>query len=1277
MKPNSASHRVSFRDVTSQNTSGQSAESVLRSISQGGTGNANSPSANVTNFNRGRLPSSNYSSFRIKPLTQLKPEPGAEVQRHVTQSPERLRDSDGGLETSHGQRYQSEHSRRGSMSSETYASANSNQATGLHSASTSQASLPNLTLGTRVRSEDPQSNDTTSPQIGPHPYDLILPGQEVRRPPVKIRTVSNVTQSTVGLSRSVSLSNRNKTMSIGSRRFTQTAESPISGGGTLSAVGTSNQAAALHARRFSTIARDPSVAIVSPNLSAAGNNNESVNITEGQKQAQVDCKMFIVSLRSLLGRDGGGEAVGRLLAFILRGGLELVRSEIIGLLKHVMNNVPSLDAAYVTVHFHEIIKQLINLGGLLVAEVDIGRLLENARQRFQGLMSPLTSPPPNFSIYEIFNAIMQKLFDSPVYQSALLNLVDTVCKFLIASESLRDGVWTTLSQSLQSQPSSNGNQITGIAEFLNLLFAAVEQITGGPVKPLIKNFLSWIAIADDLLTKLATETQEFLSKPFPVSVTAPGDYVLHPFGYVYSPTESAAKLKTVFLRWTDAFTLDTHHKEAFDHFSRTFVNVISGIMGNSTFARFSRDILRVWRGILGDASSGTAGTGLEGALEFFKALASELIEISLEAQKIKCADSEVEVSAIKLKMASILPSEINFSTNSKLIPPNFTFQSTTKIELKNLQLTSKEIEFSYTIKNQHDSRQSGTFMVDFNFDLSVGFVPKGEKLFTLLSSLPYYEKTKVSVTASRAWPTGTGNRGIVDVLWSQIRNQMADMVKMNLEGWADRLFTSWLAAKPETKPSLVNQAPTNNKDGRPQVGAVAPAQISPEVYATARDRFKASVRNLTGIKTGAVLSQLQNPFSGPPSPVVSPGPDEDIDTKRKRRQSMAEYLTDVSRLDSTLPENIQRPPVAENQKKTTSASNLPNVFDDDEDELPMGYETMARSLSFSARKDTTSIDKIVHPVLSSKADLDSVLSHRGVLSSFPTGELSYEAYRRAEAELGGHNSTPLLNVGCQEVASMAQSLSELATRDSTTEDAIANPPTADVSSTQNSTLSSNNMTMDRVTRHLSGLGDLPKEGDENVATSRIVRAGGHQPELNTKVVMADLLTSAAKEDHTLPETQATGQMSGPVEALGVPTNSSFTSLSPEERIPMRKALSRDSCVDTTLTQNIACPPGTGISHRTSAQGQFTGLKSVRSMSRTLDAEIERDFTTPESQAEMHKIYHQINSPQTSSATGLTEQEMKMRRKSFKLSEEAMRDTTLVDNIRRPPRSSFASDAKYL
>ncbi|KAI8455922.1 hypothetical protein BY996DRAFT_6546785 [Phakopsora pachyrhizi] len=59
---------------------------------------------------------------------------------------------------------------------------------------------------------------------------------------------------------------------------------PISGGGTLSAVGTSNQAAALHARRFSAIARDPSVAIVSPNLSATGNNNKSVNITEGQKQ---------------------------------------------------------------------------------------------------------------------------------------------------------------------------------------------------------------------------------------------------------------------------------------------------------------------------------------------------------------------------------------------------------------------------------------------------------------------------------------------------------------------------------------------------------------------------------------------------------------------------------------------------------------------------------------------------------------------------------------------------------------------------------------------------------------------------------------------------------------------------------------------------------------------------------------------------------------------------------------------------------------------------------
>ncbi|KAI8452528.1 hypothetical protein BY996DRAFT_6415426 [Phakopsora pachyrhizi] len=213
----------------------------------------------------------------------LKPEPGAEVQRHVTQSPEQLRDSNRGLENSHSQRYQLEHSWPGSMSSETYASANSNQATGLHSASTLQASLPNLTLGTRVRSKDPQFNDTTSRQIGPHPYGLILPGQEVRRPPVKTRTVSNVTQSTVGLLRSVS-SNRNKTISIGSCCFTQTAKSPISGGGTLSAVGTSNQAAALHARRFSTIARDPSVAIVSPNLSAAGNNNKSVNITKGQKQ---------------------------------------------------------------------------------------------------------------------------------------------------------------------------------------------------------------------------------------------------------------------------------------------------------------------------------------------------------------------------------------------------------------------------------------------------------------------------------------------------------------------------------------------------------------------------------------------------------------------------------------------------------------------------------------------------------------------------------------------------------------------------------------------------------------------------------------------------------------------------------------------------------------------------------------------------------------------------------------------------------------------------------
>ena len=87
---------------------------------------------------------------------------------------------------------------------------------------------------------------------------------------------------------------------------------------------------------------------------------------------------------------------------------------------------------------------------------------------------------------------------------------------------------------------------------------------------------------------------------------------------------------------------------------------------------------------------------------------------------------------------------------------------------------------------------------------------------------------------------------------------------------------------------------------------------------------------------------------------------------------MADYLTDISKADSTLPENIQRPPVAEPQRRNTYLANLPNVFDEDEEDAPAEFETMARSLSFSNRGDTTSVDKILRPLVSSKADVNSV-----------------------------------------------------------------------------------------------------------------------------------------------------------------------------------------------------------------------------------------------------------------------------------------------------------------
>ncbi|MBW0482542.1 hypothetical protein O181_022257 [Austropuccinia psidii MF-1] len=1226
-------------------------------------------SAQIRGFTN-RHHSSNFGAARLKPLTQLKPEPANSLPHSAIESSTiqkgiltRTLSQSASATTVSGLCYQSQHSQRGTMTANAdtngvYYRANS------HGTATSQASLPKLTLGTRYRFNESSDEPSLEPSApSPHPYDVILPGQETRRPETKTRAMSAATHSSFNVSRAHSSSATSRGFPVGARRFTQTCSSPTQ---TESLAKTINPAAALHARRYSTIAREPSAAaIIRPSIQTDEVFAED-GVSSAKMVAREDTKIFLIGFKALMGQDGGGEFVGNFLALIAQGGLGKVYEEVKTLISQVLQKIPTLHAAYVTVYFDEIVKQLQKIGGLLFSETELLSLFDCFRERFQAFATSMSPPPREFTFARLFEVIMQKLTSSPIYQSALLKLIETFCQLILASEGLRDGLWAALSEALfPMQPSQPDPKIANITKFLVLAFSAVEQLTGSPIKPLIKRFISWVALVDDLLTKLASETCEFVRQPLPPSIPLPTDYIPHPLGYVYSPTETTAKLDIVMQKWQAVFTKDPIHKEAFDQFKRALDHAVSGILGNSTFARFSSDLTRLWKGIFGDPSEGLTGAGLEGGLECLKILASEFLEIPVPDLKLQHEDSVLVLAGLKLSVMDALPSEVSFSTHSKLFPFNCSFQNSIRAGFREILLGCESVKFSLFKDGAHEPHDQGLINLTFKTDLKIDLIPKENSLLETLTSLPYYGGCEVKACVSD--PKSHNVRW--DSLWRQLKPTVIGRIEEAVKKYVDSFFQTWLVTQPHSAKGLSASRYSRKSQGANYI--TQSLQQGPRVlesYGNARDRFKASIQRITGIKTGSVLTQLQNPLSGAGSPLMSPALEEEIDAKRKRRQSMADYLTDVSKADSTLLQNIQRPPVAYSHRPSTNSMNLPNVFDDDDDDLGE-YGTMARSLSFSTRGDTTSVDKILQPLVSSKADFNSVLSHRGGMPSFPSVEMSYDDYQLAEASMDEQNNTPVVGIGSQGVPSMAKSLSELATRDTTTEEAIANPPTVDGGShDQAYSLLNANLTMDKVTRHLSGLADEPNS-DVVTPQQRLLRSAASPPELAEKLVMAELLTNTAMEDNTLPETQATGRLSGPVKALGVPTEPGLIALADKEIVAMGKRLPKEASVDTTLPERIADPPGTHHVYRSPVGNTFTGLKVLRSMSMTLNDTIEKDYTTPEAQTEMSRKYNYR--PSEGQVTGLTEQEMLHRRQSFKLTKEAMKDMTLIESIRKPPVDNSA------
>lgn len=1211
-----------------------------------------------------RPPGSSFAADRLKPLTRLVSPSDSVSRSYYVESPSTERSGF----SAHSS--QSNHSRRSSMTSQSHpspATANGAHPVNLHGLPTTQASIPKLTLGSRLRVNQVVPDQDQPLSKTPHPYDLILPGEEIqcRKPPHKARTMSVVATGPAH-STSIASVNRSRSFRIGARRFTQTANTSHP---SVNQVGSANATAALHARRYSSIAREPSAATVSRGSSHAGDLFEDDDPDREPKRiTRHDTQVLLVSFNSLIGRDGGGEAVGNLLAFILQGGLSKVKVEITALVGDVLRAIPTLRAAYVSVYLHEIAEQIQKIGELLWAEPDLKAIYDSIYARVLGLAAPSLVSSPPLSLHRLWKIIVEKFTTLPIYQSAILKVIETLSKLILVSEELRVGLWTSISQALSQPhgPQPDDCPTVSMGNFLGLLFSAIEQLSGSSIRPLVKSFLSWFAIVDDVLMNLAEATITLLNQTHAPSNGLPGDYVSHPFGYIYSPTESNAKLDIVVQTWLAKFKEEPNHRNAFEQLNRSLNNVWSGILGNSTFNRFSRDLLRVWKGIVGKPSKSIPGTGLEGGLECLKTLASAFLEIPIGDVITQHNGVNLSIRDLILSAIDILPVEISFSTHSRLFPSDCSFQSSTQIEMKGLQLGIKNACSVCVEDSNSGSNHFGTAMISTILDLAIDFIPKNTKLPQLLMSLPLYGGSSVTVSSADIKFLNSSDLKISDESLKSLKDQVHQKVKITVQDYLDSFFKIWFAVKSASSTKNLSAQKHRSKIPASRITQQPSHHLHrlPETHGNARDRFKATIRNLTGIKTGSVLTQLQNPLSGPGSPLASPPAGEDPECKRKRRQSMADYLTDISRADSTLPENIQRPPVADCHRRHLNSLNLPNVFDEDEDDLPSEFPTMARSLSLSARGDTTSVDKIIRPIVSSKADLNSVLSHRGGMPNFPMVEMSYEAYEKAEASIDDCTNAPIMELGGQEVSSMAQSLSELATRDTTIEEAIAHPPTVVGSQDQAYLQSDCNMTMDKITRHLSGLTDLTEQHVNTVTPQqRVLRRNATPPELSSKIVMANVLPDSAMEDNTLPETQATGHLSGPVNALGVPVGKKITSLPDKEIVAMRSCLSEVATTDTTLSRNIAAPPGTQHVYRGSAlPNSYTGVKPLRSMSATLNEAIEKDYTTPEAQAELYRNAR----AQADQVIALSENEMKLRRESFKLTKEAMKDTTLLESIRNPP-----------
>ena len=465
----------------------------------------------------------------------------------------------------------------------------------------------------------------------------------------------------------------------------------------------------------------------------------------------------------------------------------------------------------------------------------------------------------------------------------------------------------------------------------------------------------------------------------------------------------------------------------------------------------------------------------------------------------------------------------------------FTPTTDIHVNVNNLTFKAKDVKYKYTQKGIVGVSDEGSADLGFLLNCVIYFNSNGQYKGYSIN----VHKCEFNVNG------GEGIKAnIYKTFWPYVHERVKRTIQSGMENWIDGylasikdLFNLNSIMKdininkginlslngPSEVTKQFFQTPRQRKESNQLTNNQLKSQYLSQHPIGARDAFRAEIEQHPSLR-GDLLKQLENPFSGPSSVGNSrrnsiSGDDEKI---LGRRKSMADSLTETSKVDSTLKENINTPKIDRGNLL------IPEVE---------GYENMADSLTPASTLDTTKYENIREPVISQEADIDSAreaLLRRGSVSALGESATLSDYPINYEDEVQKHYN--------EEYPSMSMSLNSRNSIDATQLESIKNPPKAENESTGFATGS--RMSMRERTMSLSGQDneikptfnpvdryDYLRYGDSAIADDEDIGPGPESQPMMSKSIPKEMTV-----DNTLTENRIRQQEGRPSMNAGLPAD---------------------------------------------------------------------------------------------------------------------------------------------